>query len=74
MPTIQTTIESDFSPEGLAADIRALKVAVGLIAAKIPKDHNPYSICDSLDGIGEHSTSELSAFIREILDKAHHQP
>lgn len=33
MPILETTLNSDSSNEGLAADVRALKIAVALLVA-----------------------------------------
>ncbi|EBM0610657.1 TPA: hypothetical protein ACW2OB_003903 [Salmonella enterica] len=73
MPILETTLNSDFSNEGLAADVRALKIAVGLLATRIPRDHNPYAICDALNNTGESSASELADLIKQFIDKAHNR-
>ncbi|VFS00036.1 Uncharacterised protein [Salmonella enterica subsp. enterica serovar Typhimurium] len=44
MPILETTLNSDSSNEGLAADVRALKIAVALLVTRIPLEHKPYAV------------------------------
>ena len=73
MPILETTLNGDTSNEGLAADVRALKIAVCLLATRIPLEHDPYNVCDALNSSGESSASDLADLIKQFLDKAHHR-
>ncbi|EAN0532114.1 hypothetical protein D6N31_11725 [Salmonella enterica] len=73
MPILETTLNSDSSNEGLAADVRALKIAVALLVTRIPLEHKPYAVCDALNNSGESSASELADLIKQFLDKAHNR-
>lgn len=73
MNELKITLTSDLSNEGLAADIRALRMAVCLLATRIPKDNNPYDVCNALKGTEDSSASELANLIKQFLDKAHNQ-
>lgn len=73
MPELNLNITSDVSPAGLQAELAAIKVAVALIATRLPKDLDPFSIPTSLESTGEPHAVKLAELIKMFLDQAHQE-
>ncbi|HEN3249337.1 TPA: hypothetical protein U5D40_001821 [Yersinia enterocolitica] len=73
MNELKLDFSTDISGQGLGAELRALKLAVCLLAAKIPKDHNPKGVVESLRGTQDDHAVALANLIEKILNEAHYQ-
>jgi hypothetical protein len=71
MPSLNLNISNDLTPDGIDAELRALKLAVALIATRLPEDLNPHAIPTSLKGTGDAHASKLADLIQQFLDEAH---
>lgn len=73
MPELNIDITSDTSPSGIAGELRALKLALGLLAAKIPVDHNPQSVPESLRSTGDKHAANLADVLESFINEARAQ-
>ncbi|EMX2866530.1 hypothetical protein [Yersinia alsatica] len=73
MNELKLDFSTDISGKGLGAELRALKLAVCLLAAKIPSDHKPESVVESLRGTKDDHAMALANLIEKLLNEAHSQ-
>ncbi|EEQ8256105.1 hypothetical protein IIM10_001927 [Escherichia coli] len=58
----------DVSPAGLADELRAIKTAIMLLAAKLPAASQPSDICDSLRKMNSTKCNEMASLIEIAID------
>uniref|UniRef100_UPI00201D1329 hypothetical protein n=1 Tax=Escherichia coli TaxID=562 RepID=UPI00201D1329 len=58
----------DVSPAGLADELRAIKTAIMLLAAKLPAASQPSDICDSLRKMNSTKCNEMASLIEIVID------
>lgn len=70
MPELKLNLTNDLSPAGIDGELRAIKLAIGLLAAKIPLTDNADSIVESLNGTGDAYAAKLAELINSFLQEA----
>ncbi|HCN6070797.1 TPA: hypothetical protein N6141_001284 [Escherichia coli] len=70
MPELKLNVINDLSTEGINGELRAIKLAIGLLAAKIPLTDNADSIVESLNGTGDVYAAQLAELINSFLLKS----
>lgn len=67
---ISVQFSNDVSPGGVADELSAIKMAIMLIAAKLPSSSTPTDICDSLRQANAQKCNEMASLIETAINWA----
>ena len=73
MNTIKTTINNDLSHDGINAELRAIKLAIALMATRLPPELRSERVTDALKSTGDKHATELTNLIQQFIDEANSQ-
>ena len=73
MPSLNLTVTNDLTPEGIDAELRALKLAVAVMATRIPPSNEPEAVTSALKSTGDKHASDLADLIQLFIDQANAQ-
>ncbi|HIB1591567.1 TPA: hypothetical protein ACWV6B_003994 [Salmonella enterica subsp. enterica serovar Muenchen] len=66
---IAVQFNHDVSPAGVADELSAIKMAIMLIAAKLPSSSTPTDICDSLRQANSPKCNQMASLIEMAISR-----